>query len=68
MEIRLETVLGSAEVGLFALSTDKYLLVSKQVNPSKRRLFEEVLKTEAVAHLAVPEHFFHPSRQGTQTG
>ncbi|MCS6770046.1 MAG: translation initiation factor IF-6 [Candidatus Caldarchaeum sp.] len=68
MEIRLETVLGSAEVGLFALSTDKYLLVSKQVNPSKRRLFEEVLKTEAVAISLSDSILLSPFAAGNSNG
>ncbi|GBC68867.1 hypothetical protein HRbin01_00555 [archaeon HR01] len=46
MVVRLESVLGTAEVGLFALATDSYIIISKAVNPSKRRVFEEVLQAE----------------------
>lgn len=47
MAVKLESVLGSAEVGLFALATDKYLIISRSVNPSKRRVFENFLSLRA---------------------
>ncbi len=42
MEVRLESVLGSAEVGLFALATDKYLIISRSINQSKQKVFETI--------------------------
>jgi translation initiation factor 6 len=48
MVVRLESVLGTAEVGLFAVATDSYIIISKAVNPSKCRVFEEVFQVEPV--------------------
>ncbi|MEM2095643.1 MAG: translation initiation factor IF-6 [Candidatus Caldarchaeum sp.] len=68
MQIRLETVLGSAEVGLFALPTDRYVLVSKQVNPSKLRVFEEVLNTETVPVSLSDSILLSPFAAGNSNG
>ncbi|MEM1946332.1 MAG: translation initiation factor IF-6 [Candidatus Caldarchaeum sp.] len=68
MQIRLETVLGSAEVGLFALATDRYLLISKHVNPSKRRVFEEVLNATAVSVSLADSILLSPFAAGNSNG
>ncbi len=64
----METVLGSTEVGLFALATDSYLLISKHVNPSKRRTFEEVLNTSAVATSLAESILISPFAAGNSNG
>ncbi|MEM4353200.1 MAG: translation initiation factor IF-6 [Candidatus Caldarchaeum sp.] len=68
MQIRLETVLGSAEVGLFALATDKYLLISKCVNPSKSRVFEEVLNAKAIPVSLADSILLSPFAAGNSNG
>ncbi|MEM1950220.1 MAG: hypothetical protein QXY50_07135, partial [Candidatus Caldarchaeum sp.] len=68
MQIRLETVLGSAEVGLFAVPTDRYVLVSKHVNPSKIRVFEEVLNAETVPVSLSDSILLSPFAAGNSNG
>jgi len=68
MEIRLETVLGTAEIGLFAVPTDKYVLVSKHVNPSKRKVFETVLDVQSVAVSISDSILLSPFAVGNSTG
>ncbi|MCX8200672.1 MAG: translation initiation factor IF-6 [Candidatus Caldarchaeum sp.] len=68
MEIRLETVLGSAEVGLFALPTDKYVILSKQVNPSKVKVFREVLGAEVVQTSIADSILISPFAAGNSNG
>jgi len=47
MPIHLDDIGGSAEVGLFGLATDKFLLLSKSVIPRKARLFSDILGVKA---------------------
>lgn len=68
MEIRLETVLGSAEVGLFVLPTDRYVILSKQVNPSKVNVFREVLDAEVVQTSIADSILISPFAAGNSNG
>lgn len=68
MEIRLETVLGSAEVGLFVLPTDRFAIISKQVNPSKVRVFQEVLNVEVVQTSVADSILISPFAVGNSHG
>ena len=68
MEIRLETVLGSAEIGLFALPTDRYVILSKEVNPSKVKVFEEVLDAEIIQTSLADSILISPFAAGNSNG
>jgi translation initiation factor 6 len=67
-EILLETVLGTSEVGLFALATDRYLIISKHVNPSKRRVFEEALGVRSAATSLSASILISPFAAGNSNG
>ncbi|MEM4283480.1 MAG: hypothetical protein QXS96_03225, partial [Candidatus Caldarchaeum sp.] len=68
MEIRLETVLGSAEVGLFALPTDRYVILSKEINPSKVKAFQQVLKVETILTSLADSILVSPFAAGNSNG
>ncbi|BAJ50373.1 translation initiation factor eIF-6 [Candidatus Caldarchaeum subterraneum] len=68
MEIRLETVLGSAEVGLFALPTDRYVILSKEINPSKVRVFQQVLKVDTILTSLADSILVAPFAAGNSNG
>ncbi|MEM0349633.1 MAG: translation initiation factor IF-6 [Candidatus Caldarchaeum sp.] len=68
MEIRLETVLGSAEVGLFALPTERYVILSKEINPSKVRVFKQVLNAEPILTSLAGSILVSPFAAGNSNG
>jgi len=67
-EILLETVLGTSEVGLFALATDRYLVISKHVNPSKRKVFETALGVVSIATSLSDSILISPFAAGNSNG
>ena len=68
MVIHLDSVSGSAEVGLFGLATDKFLLVSKMVSPRKAKSFEKILGVKATYASVMGSILISPFIAGNSNG